>query len=507
MLLKIVKSGIILSFFTPLVLGPFGLTFSAYPKAVFFRTAIDLAFIFYLLLVYLNKKYLPKLSPLVGAVLIFQTILVISSLLGINPARSFLGTFDRGEGVILHLHLLLFFLIIIGIFKTKKEWFTLLKLAFIVSALSSFAGLLQKLGIFGVYGNSLSANGIGGGRMSGTLANPDFFGAYMTLSIFLGLFILLFEKEKDYKILWGIIVALDVYTLILSQTRAAWFGLIFGVLIILVLLASKYSSIAAKKRKIILFCVLILSIFSFFIIFNYQKIGLDRHYLFQRFVSSFNITNSSRFMVWKIAVKSWQSAPILGHGPESFGYFYDKYFHASYLPYTGEIYFDYPHNKYLGILSDSGLVGLFSFLSIFAVAFYLIFKKKETNYAKKNTLFVLAAFLFAYLIQNIFAFDTIAIYFILFLVLGFLNNNFEKSLNVFSESGKKEKTKILKYSEIGLVSALILASLIFIYKINIKPTLASMDLVAALRMNSSNESFEDVLSLLKKSVVAKTAYD
>ena len=142
--LKIIKIGVILILFTPLVLGPFGLSLSNYPKTVFFRTLVEIIFIFYLLLIFFNSKYLPRFSPLVLAYSAFVGILIISSFFGINFYRSFWGDLHRAEGLILHLHLLVFFLILISIFPKKDDWLLFFKLSVIISAFSSFAGILQK---------------------------------------------------------------------------------------------------------------------------------------------------------------------------------------------------------------------------------------------------------------------------------------------------------------------------------------------------------------------------
>jgi len=504
--LSLVKTGLILTFFTPLILGPFGLTFSAYPKAVFFRTVIEITLIFYVFLVYFFPKYFPKKSPLVLAVVIFNVILILSALLGFNLKRSFLGTFDRGEGIILHFHLLLFFLMSISVFQDKKEWAKLLKLAFIIACFSSFAGILQKIGIFSFYGNSLPA------RISGTLANPDFFGAYMTLSIFLGIFILYLEKEKDLKFVWGLLIAMNLVTLLLSQTRAAWGGFIIGSLLFFFFLYSRYYSLDVKKRRIILALILIAALTFLFLISNYDKYNLDRVYAFKRFFSIFDIGGvASRLSVWEIASNAWKESPVLGNGSESFGFFYEKYFKAEYLPYTGEIYFDYPHNKYLGILSDVGIVGLFSYLSIFFTAFYLILKNNNPFSPKsKDSImgYFLISFFVAFLIQNIFAFDTITIYFIVFLILGFVNNNLRKEDSLPKNTQIiSPQNKYLNYAKIFLAVIISFLSLIAIFEINVKPTMASIYFVKALKLSWGQNDFEESMAGFQKSVSSKTLYD
>ena len=186
--MKTIKFGAVIILLTPLVLGPFGLTFSAYPKAVFFRFLVEIIFIFYLILVFLNQRYLPKSSPIFWSILLFLVILVSAGLTGINFHRSLFGDPERAEGIILHIHLFIFFLILASIFKDRKEWIGLLKTAVVVSGISSFVGVLQKYGVGTFYGIDVSE------RVSGTLSNPDFFAPYIVLSIFMAIFLVFSEQ-------------------------------------------------------------------------------------------------------------------------------------------------------------------------------------------------------------------------------------------------------------------------------------------------------------------------
>ncbi len=476
-LLKGIKIGVFAILFTPLILGAIGLTLSAYPKAVFFRTLIEIIFIFYLLLVFLNSRYFPKISPLLLVVSVFVGILILTSLTGINPYRSFFGDPERAEGVILHLHLLAFFLIIISVFNKKEEWFKLFKITVLVSGFSSLAGILQKLGISSFYGTSLP------GRISGTLSNPDFFGPYIVLAIFLGLFVLLSEKEKKWRIVWKSILVLNCLTLILSGTRGAWVGFGVGAAFLFCFWFFRYSDLSQKKRKIILFTILFLSIFVLLITLNQDRIGLEENFFFQRFYSFFNPLESlaSRIDVWEIAVNAWKEKPILGWGPESFSFVFDKYFKADYLQHMPEsMYFDYPHNKVMELMTGTGLLGTLGYFSIFVVLFYLIFRYVKSPKEEEGSILglTLAAFFISYFVQNLLVFDTISAYLLFFLVLGFVNNNFSSTNKprTFFEEKVRGKLKVLisKKIKIFFITPLILLSLIAFYQINYKATAAAM---------------------------------
>jgi len=496
--LKVIKIGIILILFTPLVLGPFGLSLSNYPKTVFFRSLIEIIFIFYLILIFFDSKYLPKISPLVLVVSTFGGILLLTSLTGINFHRSFWGDLFRVEGVILHLHLLVFFLILISIFQEKKEWLLLFKLTVIVSAISSLAGVLQRIGVASFYGLDLPS------RISGTWTNPDFFAPYIVLTIFLAVFLIAAEREKNWKIIWSAILLLNCLTLILSKTRAAWVGLAVGMIFLFSFWFFSYAKLNQKKRRLILLGILVLSIFLLLMIVNQDRIFLSESHFFQRAISVFNPgALASRLPVWEIAFEAWKEKPILGWGAESFSFVFDKYFKADYLQHISEkIHFDRPHNKVLGLMATTGILGLLSYLSMFFVIFYLLFKKIIISKNKKNSNpsplakneepnpifgFILVALFVAYFIQNLACFDTVGTYLIFFLVLGFINNNFSSWQLKFWHRDKPlppdTKKKLLK---IVLIIPLIFLSLTVFYRVNFKPTIACRTFFRALEMEKKD---------------------
>lgn len=494
-LLKGIRIGVILILFTPLVLGPFGLSLSNYPKTVFFRTLVEIIFILYLILLFLDSQYLPKISPLVLVISLFVGILFLSSLTGVNFHLSFFGELHRAEGVILHLHFLIFFLILISIFKEKKDWFLFFKLAVIVSALSSFAGILQKLGIARFYGLDLPS------RISGTWTNPDFFAPYIVLAIFLGIFILAAEKKKNWKIIWAFILALNFFTLILSGTRTSWVGTTAGLIFLFLFWFFGFAKLNQKKRKIILLGILALTIFLLLIILNQDRLSLDKNVLFQRAMSILDPRSylaSSRRPVWQIAIEAWRERPIFGWGPESFSYLFDKYFKASYIPVLSEkLYFDRPHNKVLELMATTGILGILSYLSIFFTAFYLLFKSKS-----KSPIFslILISLFLSHFVQNLSVFDTIGTYLISFLVFGFINNNFPSS-----NFKPIRNQRFLNRIKFLLIPLLIILSLIAFYQLNFKPTKASLAFVRGVGLEK--QDYKRALLEYEKGISQNTVYD
>lgn len=477
-LFNTVKYGIIIALFTPLILGPFGLTFSAYPKAVFFRTVIEITLVFYLLLVIINPEYAPRLTIISLALISFTAILLIAGFLGINFYRSFFGDPERAEGIILQLHLLAFFFILIGFLRKKEDWINLLKITVIVSGISSIAGLMQKFGIYYFYGVDASS------RVSGTLSNPDFFGSYMTLAVFLAVF-LVFEDRK-WRMLWLAIALVNLLTLFFSGTRGAWIGLITGLLVTFPIFLEYFFRLGRNVKKNILIASAVFLLIISAIIVRPEQFNLDKSFLYQRFYS---FSLSSRGEVWNIALKAFWERPLLGWGPESFSYIFDKNFQASSLKYISDnVYFDSSHNRLLDILSSSGLLGILSYLSVLSAVFYYIIKG---NYGRSK--FVLFAFLVSCIAESFFVFDTICIQILSFVFFAFINGN-------IPTERRKELPMLLKVSFIPIM----VISLVFLYKVNIEPA------SAALRFpdNAPNERREvkKAIDGYKKSVKEDTIY-
>lgn len=463
---KIIIFLVYLSLLTPLVMGRFGLTLSAYPKAVFFRILVELMLIFYIFLVLINnKKYLfSRISPLFIIILIFNLVLIITSIFGVNFYRSFFGDPERAEGIVLQFHLLAYFLIIISIFDKKEKWFNLFRTAIIVSGISSLAGIAQKLNIYHFYGVSLPQ------RISGTLSNPDFFAPYIVSSIFIIFFMLFVEKNKQLKNIWHAILFLNVFSLILSGTRGAWVGMIAGLVSLCPIFYIYYSNLKKQKRLYILSGLLLASLFLLAVFLNPGIFNLKGNYYFETFYSIFELDLGSRADIWNLSINAFRDKPILGWGTESYSYIYDKYFKNNYLKYIPEnLYFDHPHNKLLEILTANGLVGAINYVLIYIFIIYLLFKNNK-NWEKfgKNSKYIyswaLSGFFVSYFFQNIFFFDTICNYITFFLVAGFINNNFSDKKNDDEFSKKISAPKII------IFSVSVFAILAIVYQLNIKPT-------------------------------------
>jgi O-antigen ligase len=474
-LLKIVKIGIILILITPFIIGQFGLTLSAYPKAVFFRSVVEIVFVLYLILIYSDRKYLPKITPVALAVFLFGAAILLTGLTGINFSRSFYGDPERGEGIILCLHFLAFFTMLIGVYKTREEWLNILKITVLVSAGSSLAAVLQKFNMVKFYGVSLPD------RVSGTLSNPDFFAPYILMNIYLALFLFFCEKSKGIKVAWMAIALLNCLTLVWSGTRGAWVGFFFGLLVLIPVFIWKYFKHGFKQRLWYLGVMALVLLIFMSVITMPEQFNLGKNTYLQRFYSMFEFSLGSRGDIWKLGIDAFKMRPLLGWGWESFDYVYEKFYKSSFLETIDErLYFDHPHNKFVDLLSSTGIIGFTAYLLIFIAAIYQIFKR-NLNWAGYNNnnkvifSFVILAFLTAYFVQNIFFFDTICPYLVFFTVLGFISVNFPAYLRL--NFPPAVKFFFIRYSKTLIIIAIFasfIAAIFCLYVVNYKPTSAAI---------------------------------
>ena len=102
--------------------------------------------------------------------------------------------------------------------------------------------------------------------------------------------------------------------------------------------------------------------------------------LVEHFSSLSNITtdasNMERINRWKCALKMFKEKPILGWGPSTYQFNYAPYQISSDKTIISTNYGDggNAHSEYLGILSESGIIGLLTLFLLLICVFFKIIK-------------------------------------------------------------------------------------------------------------------------------------
>lgn len=416
---------------TPSTLFPF-----IVGKYVIFRASVDLALILSLVglirskeAAEYEKRFLKVIKhPLSIAFGIFTLVFVLASFFGIDPAASFWSSFERGEGGFQMIHLFLYFLLLLTLFKEEADWKRMFTWILVGAIFMSAYGFLASMDVSGFLGSRFSA---GDYRFQGSIGNPAYVAAYLIFALFFALY-LLFQKPKEgQKIkltapnnlgLFGV-MALFLVVFFLAATRGAFIGLMAAVFSALLFLAY---SVKKWRKWLIIAGVVLLALVSIMVYFKdtsfVQSIPGSR--VFD--ISIFTKTFQDRMIIWKSALDAFKDRPWLGFGPESFTYIFSHYFNTDYFkPAEGfGSWFDRAHSIYLDYLTEAGILGLISYLSIFAVFYWQLFKSKLAAEIPVVIRALMAAVPVAYLVQGIVLFDVLAIQLYLFLFLAFSSYKF-----------------------------------------------------------------------------------
>ena len=469
--LSIIKLGTAIILFLPLLVYRPVLYPYIFSKILAFQVIVEVIFVFWLFLAfYTKKKYKPNWkNPLVIALTAFMGILFLTSLTGVDFAKSFSSTQERMNGIVTLLHFYAFFIVLISIFKTKKDWKRIIWLSLICSFFVGLYGIGQKIGLEFLLKNKAA-------RMSSTLGNPDFLGVYALLHVFLSGLLVFWSKRKLCKIFVVLFLLFNLSILFLTATRGAFVG--FGASIIFALTYFIFSKQFKRRGKFLSLILLLIIIgSSSFIYFNKSEEWMKKAPVVVRRLTSISLkSNKSRLLSWQSGLQGFIQKPILGYGWENYDIVFNKNYNPWYLRTADSAtWFDRSHNQLIDVLALTGIFGILSYLAIFGIVFWLLFKKiKLLDNLKQKIPFILLILMFlAYFIQILFVFDTTApliiFYFSLALVY-FLTKDLFKRVQPEIEVKPGQVSKDEKNFPLPVLILLILIFLPWaMYKFNIEP--------------------------------------
>ncbi len=223
------------------------------------------------------------------------------------------------------------------------------------------------------------------------------YGAMLVMFLF-PLFYFLIRKNNNLFLRTSTIIVFIIFVIaiILSYTRAAWLSLFAGIGLLIIF-----------KLKIKIRYVLIAGlgvVFLFFALQNKVLEGLERNESessgkFSEHIESMaNITsdasNMERINRWKCAIRMFKEKPFWGWGPGTykfqyapFQFSYDRTIISTNFGDLGNA-----HSEYLGPLSESGIIGLLSFMLVVFMAFktgYRVYHNTRSKEIKEFSLYII----------------------------------------------------------------------------------------------------------------------
>ena len=192
-----------------------------YPKSLVFELAAEVMVLVFFGLLLLDRQRHIRLNP---AVVLYAAVIIVDRLagiFGINFVRSFWSTFERAEGIFLHLHLLAFLFVITNFIRDRRAWLILFDISVLVSVLVSLVSLLQYFGLDWL-------KDVGDTRLAATVGNAAFFAGYLLFHIFIALFLYTQRREQGRRWAYATAVLLEVFILFQTGTRGAIIALVSG---------------------------------------------------------------------------------------------------------------------------------------------------------------------------------------------------------------------------------------------------------------------------------------
>ena len=525
---RVLKYGLYAILLTPLVFWPRALFAFMTPKFILLQILVEIVFAAWLILIFrsgLTRIWADLRRNCVAiALFIFLLASFISAIFGVDFSRSFWGIGARMTGIFAELHFFAWFLVLVSISKSGvdsrsptsrdldvgllKPDFDIVKylnFSFFVALAVAATAFYQSAQWAMVWGSTI-------------FNNPTFVAPYLIFHFFWGLY-----QVSNYKLqitnykkwIFGIGSTLILFVILLGQIRGAILGLFAGILLLGFFLVS--SDITSRRFKIALmalFTIIFIGLFSLWNFRDSQFIQNQNVSILKR-LSQFSLsetTAQTRILAWQTAIvgfiplrgisRSETDRPILGTGPENFNYLFNAHYNPRFLKFGGggfsETWFDKPHNAFLEILTETGIIGATAYALILAaivLALYKLWKIHE----KFLAIFLASAF-FSYLVTVFFSFDSFGSWFGLYLFLAFLASHdliFKNS--VIKNSFKIENLK-LKILAALIVFTSTFTLLYWNYAI-LQANLADAD---ALRIFSRNSA--QGIVLFKKSLSYRTPY-
>lgn len=454
---KILRYGLLLTAFTPLVVfrnffSPFN-----FGKIIVFRIVLEVLLVLY---IYLAAKYSELRTnffknPLFISLTLYTIFMALSTFFGVDWHQSFWGYWERMGGLFTWLHYYAFLIILISIFKTKEDWLAILWLSVITAVVSTFYGFFQKFSLDAVLGASARL------RIFGTVGNPAAFAGYLLFNFYFALYLLRQYSIKKIKIFLIGAIVLFLAAIFMTAVRGAALAFVVSVSTYLFLDRKRLFKRVNKKlfsypKVFILSATLVL---LFFLVSPY----LSQYRYFER-LTNFSLnqpTVQQRITVWKIAWNGIKERPLLGGGPENFSVVFSEYYNPKILTFGNEV-FDRVHNFIFDILAGQGFIGLLFWLALIAYLFRVFLKSKN---------YLFCSLIVAYLVHNFFFFDLFSSYLMFFVLLGFgIYSTTEGNPTSFSLHITQKLATWKLCLQVG-VAVILFGTLIFYA--NIKPALAN----------------------------------
>lgn len=381
-------------------------------KNFWFRIIVEIVVGAWLVLSLLEVKYRPKFSWVMVSSAALLVVMFFANLFGEHVSTGFFSNFERMDGYITLVHVLLYALVLGSVFTTKGSQTAIMHATLGAAFITAVYGVGQYLGWYEGYR----------GRIESYLGNAAYMSIYMLFHIFIAFWLFVESKVGWKRVVYALLAILFTFALVETGTRGTAVGLIAGVGVMvgyIALFGTKFQEF--RRYALGILVLLTVSVGSLFAFkdsnFVKESPNLAR-------ISSINLSEDLkvRGTIWGMAWEGVKERPVLGWGQGNFNYIFNEQYDP--FLFNQEQWFDRAHNIIIDWLVAGGFLGLIAYLSIFFASVYYLAVRPLLREDTAFTVLergVLLGILVGYFVHNLVVFDNIVSYIFFALILGLIH--------------------------------------------------------------------------------------
>ncbi len=250
-------------------------------------------------------------------------------------------------------------------------------------------------------------------------------------------------SSKVLKLLLSASISINLFLLIILSNRATWLALLMGFILIGILeywrrRETKYHlSIDKKHLRHTIFSLIVGITFSLVFFSFFTETNEAQNHL-KEIIKLENGSGKDRVELWKRTFNIIKENPIIGCGGANWKIEMLKFGNKGLVSEDNITFYQRPHNDFLWITSEFGLIGGLLYLLIFVMAIYILIKRIISK-SRKETLFYYALlfWVIGFIIYSFFSFphervvqNIILSIFLATIILG--DSNFTQKITLYN---------------------------------------------------------------------------
>lgn len=233
--------------------------------------------------------------------------------------------------------------------------------------------------------------------VNSTFEHKNLFATGLVMSLPFGFIVFRRSTERIWKGFAALVFGLAVVLILITQSRAAWLAMgggLFFVFCSLLLTKSKRKLLLQTRYLLLGGLTLCLSVgIAWFLsskndVANAPVERIQALFTYENTKNEHTETIKERLLLWNNTLEMIKEQPVLGVGLGNWKIHFPKYQITGLRSEQGEVFFQRPHNDYLWIASEMGMLGLLAYLLVLlSTLFYAIrtlkerSKEENSNYA------------------------------------------------------------------------------------------------------------------------------